>query len=77
MSVSIIAESPVSYNDVFFYAGTFFTDGDMISHAISQASDLKKIGSTLKRKASLDGNILTLSGTNTTGTLYYVTWERL
>lgn len=69
MSVSINkdieASSDGEANDildsVLFYAGTYFIDGDVIRHQVTEASNPKRIGKEMIRYTSLENEILTLT----------------
>jgi len=48
------------FDSILFYSGTYVVEGEIIRHQVTQASNPARIGKSLIRYASLNGNLLTL-----------------
>lgn len=65
------------FDSILFYSGTYQVDDDMITHQVTQASNPQRIGKTLLRYASVEGDKVTLSSPKESFGIAHLAWKRI
>lgn len=65
------------FDSILFYSGTYQVSEGTITHQVSQASNPQRIGKTLLRFASVDGDTVTLSSPKESFGVAHLTWKRI
>ena len=77
MSVSILRNSNAVFDpidDVLFYSGNFYVDGDQIIFDVLLATDSSRIGKKLKRTIKYNPGHIELSGKAASGKDFRLIW---
>lgn len=65
------------FDSILFYSGTYSAEGGIINHQVTEASNPQRIGKTMIRHASLDGDLLTLSSPKESFGTAHLIWRRV
>lgn len=65
------------FDSILFYSGTYQADAGTITHQVTQASNPQRIGKTLLRYASVEGDKVTLSSPKESFGIAHLTWKRI
>ena len=72
-----IMDSKELFDSILFYAGTYETsDGNVVVHHVTNATDPNRIGKDMIRTTRLDGKFLHIEGRGSFG-IAKIVWERI